>query len=189
MVLQSIKKGLVSPYVCKNILNTDVNTTTGNIITNLLRMLFLDTANASISPVSNNQLAGYTYIDVGFGDTPVTENDLTLADGNMDVITGYSASVTHPLEGKKYLTIVGQSNNTKATGETIDKTIVYRNDTQNDVTVKEIGAYFVYSNLNNASMWVNTMPFILGFRKVLESPITFHPGDVYAITYRIAVEI
>ena len=25
--------------------------------------------------------------------------------------------------------------------------------------------------------------------KVLETPITFHPGDVYAITYRIALDI
>ncbi|MBR3646055.1 MAG: hypothetical protein IKN54_06515 [Lachnospiraceae bacterium] len=189
MVLQSIKKGLVAPYICKNILGTNVNMTTGNLITNVLRMLFYDSASASVSPVSNNQLSSAVYIDVGFGDAPVTENDLTLADGNMDVITGYSASVTHPLEGKKYLTIIGQSNNTLGTGEVKSKTIVYRNDTQNDVTVKEIGMYILYNNLNNASLWVNTMPFILGFRKVLENPITFHPGDVYAITYRIAVDI
>lgn len=190
MVLQTLKTGMIAPYTAKNVLGNDINLTSGNIVNNLYQYIFYANYGASVNPASNNQLSLGTYIDVGFGDTPVTSDDLQLADGNMDVITGYSgASVPHPIEGKKYLSIVGQSNNTKSAKESCNKTIVYKNITENTVTVKEIGLYIALNNLNQASAWASSMPLFLVFRKVLDTPIVFAPNDVYAITYRIALDI
>ncbi len=153
--------------------------------------LFKDNVSASNSPVSSNQLSAAIWMDVGFGDTAASADDIKLADGNMDIVSASGSSpYNHPLEGKKYLTIVGISNNSKVTNEIKNVTVVYRNDTQNTVTIKEVGMYINPINIGS-SYWgnYNQNYILLAMRKVLTTPIAMAPGDVYALTYRVSLNI
>ena len=146
---------------------------------------------------SSGAFSSQTFMDVGFGDTAVTADDEKLVDGNMTLETTYSGASSwaykKPLDGKEYLAIIAQSNNTKSAKEIVNKTVVYRNDSENTVTVKEIGMYWNVSNMNytQSTAWngINACPIMLAFRKVLTTPIVMAPGDVYAVTYRISLNM
>lgn len=185
MITQGIKNGICHPYTVKNIIDGQFNNAGSSTF---FTHLFYQNFGASLSPVSGVSLNANIWFDVGFGDTPATENDLTLADGNMDIVSTASGTYNHPLVGKKYLTIVSNTYNTKSAGEIKNQTITYRNDTENTVIVKEIGIYELYTNMSTSS-WnsLNENKIVLLTRKVLSNPITFAPGDQYAITYRLKI--
>lgn len=146
---------------------------------------------------TSGTFATQSFMDVGFGDTPVSADDIKLADGNMTLENKYSGASSweykKPLDGKEYLTIVSQAGNTKVDGEIINKTVVYRNDTENTVTIKEVGIYWVINSMayTTATYWnsLSGCPIALAFRKVLTTPIVMAPGDVYAVTYRVSLNI
>lgn len=195
MFLNAFKGMFRQPFVKKNVLGADY---TGSADAAYTRFFLSNSTNALTNyTITSSSFYTQTLLDVGFDDTPVTENDYKLSDGNMTILNGYSGASSwaykQPLTGKEYLTVIGQSSNTRADNETINKTVIYRNDTDHDAIVKEIGLYEFVNDMpySNSSYWTNanSNTLILAFRKVLENPITFHPGDVYAITYRIALDI
>ena len=195
MFLNAIKGMFRQPFVKKNVLGANY---TGIADAAYTRFFSSNSTNAYTNYTqTTSSFYVQTLLDVGFDDTPVTEEDYKLSDGNMTVLNGYSGGSSweyrQPLTGKEYLTVIGQSNNTRANDETINKTVIYKNNTDHDAVVKEIGLYEFIQDMpySNSSYWTNANnnTLILAFRKVLENPITFHPGDVYAITYRIAVDI
>lgn len=202
MLMDGIKGLFRTPYKLKNVVGGEFNPITNSADANIFKKIFglmsPDNATAKLSVVSGYMSYG-VYMDVGFGDTAVTANDIKLSDGNMTIENAYSTAISQdwayriPLQGKEYLTVIGQSNNTKADGEVFNKTVVYRNDTEQNVTVKEIGLYYnVWSPATSTSsywQYADNIGIALAFRKVLSTPITFAPGDVYAITYRIALDI
>lgn len=195
MFLNAIKGLFRQPFVKKNVLGVNY---TGSSGTAYERFFYSNATNAYTNfTQTTSSFYVQTMLDVGFDDTPVTAEDYKLSDGNMTILNGYSGASSwaykQPLTGKEYLTIIGQSNNSRANNETINKTVVYQNNTDHDVVVKEIGLYEFIQDMpySNSTYWTNanSNSLILAFRKVLENPITFHPGDVYAITYRIALDI
>lgn len=108
------------------------------------------------------------YVDVGFGNTPATENDYKLANSNaVDTPTltfisnGYVATGTYP-----YIR---------------NLTTTYSNDTGNDVTITEIG-YVQKSTAANAS--ANNVLFV---REVLDTPILVPAGKTVAVTITMEV--
>ncbi len=103
---------------------------------------------------------GFT-IFLGTGDTEATVNDYCLADAIKLASTG--GSCTHLANG---LT-------------TVQRTFV--NNTENDVTIKEIGLYMFSPNSETGKEY----PIVLMGRKVLSSPITIPVGDTYVATYNI----
>ena len=147
------------------------------------------------SKSSSSSLYMSLYMDVGFGDTAVTAEDVKLADGNWNVETSSNQSWTYKnmLPGKKYLSIVGNTSNSKSANEIMNKTVVYRNDHTEAVIIKEIGVYGVINDMSysNASIWNTQDGSMLAclFRKVLSNAITLQPGDIYAVTYRISLSL
>ena len=194
MLMNAVKNMFKSPYNYNNVVGGQ-NTSYGSYY---FTKLFRDTPNAyKVLSGTTGSAASQTIIDVGFGDTAVTANDLKLADGNMTFKTENTSSSSWPykvqLQGEEYLTIVAQANNSKVDGEITDKTVVYRNDSESTVTIKEIGMYWIFNDMSyNTSTWWNTQngsAMSLAFRKVLTTPIVMAPGDVYAVTYRISLNI
>ncbi|MCR5475517.1 MAG: hypothetical protein K6F28_10000 [Lachnospiraceae bacterium] len=198
MLVNAIKGFFRQPYIFNNVVG---GASTQSLGSSSFERFFGRTAPNAFTNETKTTGTWYaeSFVDVGFGDTPVTADDIKLADGNVTLENAYTTAISQdwtyriPLQGKEYLTVIGQSNNSKSDNETINKTVVYRNDTDHNVTVKEIGFYQLVRDLavTTKSNWDNqdTLPFVLGFRKVLENPITFAPGDVYAITYRIALDV
>lgn len=105
---------------------------------------------------------GFT-IFLGTGDTEATVNDYCLANSIELASTG--GSCTHLENGVT----------------TVQRTFV--NNTENDVTIKEIGLYMFSPNSDSNSSY--QYPIILMGRKVLTSPITIPVGDTYTATYNI----
>lgn len=109
-----------------------------------------------------------SYVDVGFGNTPETENDYKLANSNaIDTPTltfisnGYVASSTYP-----YIR---------------NLTTTYANNTGNDVTITEVG--YVQKGTGASSGTSN----ILFTRTVLDTPITVPAGSTVAVTITMEV--
>lgn len=103
---------------------------------------------------------GFT-IFLGTGDTEATVNDYCLA--NSIELASLNGSCTHLANGVT----------------TVQRTFV--NNTENDVTIKEIGLYMFSPNSETNKEY----PIILMGRKVLASPITIPVGDTYTATYNI----
>lgn len=111
---------------------------------------------------------GGSYVDVGFGNTPATENDYKLANSNaVDTPTltfisnGYVAAGTYP-----YIR---------------NLTTTYSNDSANDVTITEIG-YAQKSTAVNASG-----SNVLLVREVLDTPILVPAGKTVSVTITMEV--
>lgn len=128
----------------------------------------------NITSYSNNVNSHYStapvgsYVDVGFGNTPVTESDYKLANSNaVDTPTltfisnGYVAQGTYP-----YIR---------------NLTTTYSNDTGNDVTITEIGYAQKYDSANSSANNV------LLVREVLDTPIVVPAGKTVSVT--ITMEI
>ena len=119
------------------------------------------------SPSSSNYFStSYinSFVDVGYGDTPETEDDYYLADGNK----------TNPL-----LTCVGSGKNSFGVGDFTNVYANFRNDGASPVVVKEVG---ILGNPTAASGDGNIVAF---FRKVLDNPITIQPGETYSFQYNV----
>lgn len=103
----------------------------------------------------------FWYVSVGKGDTEPTYDDYQLA----DLITDLT-----------YVSGSGQGSYNSRIIRSV--TAVFRNDTANPITVKEIGLGFQTNTGNNG---------FLAARSVLETPVTIGAGETYAFTYNIEV--
>ena len=101
---------------------------------------------------------GFTLF-VGTGDTTETAEDYKLASAVELAVT--AASCLHADNGKTFVTRT------------------FQNNTENAVTIKEVGLY-VFRCTGNVDNRV-----VMIARKVLEIPITLEVGDVYTFTYSI----
>lgn len=113
---------------------------------------------------TSNPWAG---IDVGFGDTPVSAEDYTLADSNFT---------------NRQLEVVACGRNTGALGDIMNLYVNFRNSGNSNVVVKEIG---VVGNATSSSTGARSGLF---WRKVLDTPVTIGPGEVYAFNYRVRIK-
>lgn len=105
------------------------------------------------------------YCDVGFDDTPESVNDYKLGDSN---------SYDTP-------TLTFVSGTTLNAEPAIRTTItIYKNETANDVVVKELG--MIVKTANNVSTPSKNVLFA---RKVLSSPITVPAGATMAFTFEL----
>lgn len=103
----------------------------------------------------------------GTGNTPVTSSDY---------------AITNPNAG---LTVVMRTNTFNENNKNPDPsqdyigifTVTYRNDTESDITVSEMG---LIGNFPNVSIW-----YVLAARELLETPITIAPGEAYTFTMYI----
>lgn len=114
----------------------------------------------------NNNSAGL-YIDVGFGDTAPQKTDYKLEDSNVldsNLLTWLISIYVN--DRLPYIRLISST---------------YRNDTANDVIVKEIGMI-----KKNGYSGVNTCNVLLT-RTVLQTPVTMHPGDT--VTFTVSLEI
>lgn len=118
-------------------------------------------ANAYIT----NATAGY-YVDVGFDDTTPTIDDYVLGDSNATAATRLLTYVSSTSAGGTYPYIRYV-------------TTVYRNDTENDVVVKEVGLVSKYSLANRADR-----NYLLT-HTVLDTPITIHAGETYSFVVNL----
>ena len=104
---------------------------------------------------------------MGFGDTPETPDDYQLADSNY---------------ANRKLTVVGIGKNTPALGDIFSVFANFSNDGAENVIVKEIG---IVGNPTDSSTTAN---LCLLYRKVLDSPITIAPGEIYNFSYRVRIK-
>lgn len=111
--------------------------------------------------------AGNSWIDVGYGDDAVTGSDYCLADSN------YS---------NRKLTAIAAGRNTPTLGDIFNGYMNFRNDTAENVIVKEIGI------CGNPTSGNNIVNMILYYRKVLDNPITIAPGEVYSFNYKVRIK-
>lgn len=119
-----------------------------------------------------------TFVDVGFGDTPETPDDYVLADGNSVPVknSGYVD------KSEYHLTQVGGGYNAHTGNrEFFSEYTNFRNDTNQNIIVKEVGVYGQFGSTN-----VNQAGLIM--RKVLDNPITIAPGESYSFTYRLRIK-
>lgn len=109
------------------------------------------------------------YIDVGFGNTPETSNDYRLADSNAIGDNAGKLTWISSVQSAVYPSL---------------RTVIssYRNNTNEDVTIREIG--IVQKNSSSNYMAKNS----LMTRKVLESPVVVHPGETVTFTEAIELE-
>lgn len=111
---------------------------------------------------------GYSYLEVGFGDTAVTSDDYNLADSN----------ATNPK-----LTCVASGKNNPNGADLINTFANFRNDGASNVVVKEIGVVGHIASSSSASV----SNVALMYRKVLDTPVTIAPGETYNFNYRIRI--
>ena len=104
----------------------------------------------------------YFILFVGTGDTPVTIDDYKLAAPISLQVNSHSC--LQPTAGK------------------IIVTRQFTNNTEEAVTIKEIGLYLGSTKRSYANEFV---PFIMLGRKVLDSPVTLQVGDSYSFDYNI----
>lgn len=106
-------------------------------------------------------------LDVGFGDTEVSESDYTLADGNYANRKLTSVVQTYSNSGRQLLSM----------------TATFKNDGDSPVTVKELGLYIANSGNQQGT------PTVYGLvaRSVLETPVTIGVGESYAFTYSVEI--
>lgn len=121
------------------------------------------------STVKDNNYAYSRYngmvLFVGTGDTPVTAEDYCLAEAKELSVTG--ASCVHSSNEKTAIT----------------RTFV--NETGEDVTIKEVGAYIFFTGYGNTGNGSYNYPVVMIGRKVLDEPVTMAVGDSYTFTYII----
>lgn len=120
------------------------------------------TANAYIT----NTTAGY-YVDVGFDDTEPDVSDYKLGDSNA-------------VDTQK-LTFVSSTSTGGVLPYIRYVTTVYRNDTADDVTVKEVGLVSKSTLANRADR-----NYLLT-HEILETPIVVHAGETYSFIVNLEI--
>ena len=140
--------------------------------------------NTSASPASANLssvLYGTDYeyksttkkwIDVGFGDTAESADDYKLDVPNV------TAQLV-PLASS--LTCVSQSSETKNSEDIFACSAVFKNETEEDLVVKEIGL----CSGNMQSSLSSFSDCVLLFRTVLSAPVTIAAGESYTFTLHV----
>lgn len=106
-------------------------------------------------------------LDVGFGDTEVSESDYVLADGNYDNRKLTCVVQTYSNIGRQLLAM----------------TATFKNEGSSPVTVKELGLYIA----NSGSQQGQSNVYGLVARSVLETPVTIGVGESYAFTYSVEI--
>lgn len=142
---------------------------------------FKTISNSSASPASANLssvLYGTDYeykstskkwLDVGFGDTEEDADDYRLELPNSIIqLTGN-------------LTCLSQSSETKESEDIFACSAIFKNETANDLTVKEIGL----CSGNMQSSLSSYLDCATLFRSVLAEPITIGAGDSYTFTLHV----
>ena len=117
-----------------------------------------------------NTIGGYGWIELGFGDTAEDYDNYNLADSNYSnaKLTGLTMSAVSK-GNKELFNVIGS----------------FRNNTANNVVVKEIG--WICSP-HNAGSGAALAYLGLLTRKVLDTPITMAPGDTYSFNYIIRLK-
>lgn len=136
---------------------------------------FDGTSSGAFSITANYGTAGWYgttsygwYCDVGFDDTAETSNDYKLGDSNAfetTKLTYMTGSVL--INAPAIRTVI----------------TVYKNETENDVIVKELGLIGKARNYSTSPA-IN----VLVARKVLDIPITVPAGATMAFTYEIDID-
>ena len=132
---------------------------------------------------------GFTMLDVGFGDTAESADDYKLENSNMQKVQRSTAPLYH-ISGKVYNGRNGETQNLlpdSDDGCMIRVEALYQNESPNtDVVVKEMGLIIVPSAVDNSGSFASgEASWFLIARKVLASPVTIHPGEIYKFTYKI----
>lgn len=114
---------------------------------------------------------GYSWVDVGFGDTAESPGQYELAAPNNSATPK--------------LTCIGGGQNNHS-GVLTNRTFFdiysnFRNDTSSNMIIKEVG---YYGNLYGE----NSTHKCLLCRKVLDTPITIAPGESYSFNYRLKIK-
>ena len=151
-------------------------TQNGYSIRNSVRSFFYDPNRSGVNLVDeqtsyvggivNNGVNTYNYpyfiLFVGTGDTPVTIDDYKLAAPISLQVNSHSC--LQPTAGR------------------IVVTRQFINNTEEAVTIKEIGLYLGSTKRQYTD---EAVPFIMLGRKVLDSPVTLQVGDSYSFDYNI----
>ena len=111
--------------------------------------------------------SGGPHVVIGAGDTPPTKDDYDLADASI-------------MASNKMKSLTQTATWTKEDGTVV--TVQWQNNSDSAITVKEIG--FAMKATNTA--YSKAANYIIA-RKVLDTPITIQPNEVYAFTYGIKI--
>lgn len=127
---------------------------------------FYQSNNGEYSPQNTNsftQIMSSLHVEAGTGTTPASSTDYAITNPNAG-LTAVSRSNTlgsNPNASQDYVGIF---------------TTTYRNDTNADITVNEVG---LVGNLQGVSVW-----YILAAREIID-PVTIAPGEAYTFTMYI----
>ena len=124
---------------------------------------FPDETRYSYYTISSSYSDQWT-MDVGFGDTPPTKDDIDLADSNY---------------ANRKLDISGLSKPTKTAIDVKCFSLIATNNGSENVTVKEVGLFYKTANNNTVGC------FGLVARIVLQTPVVIAPGEAYNFIYKI----
>lgn len=155
----------VNSYIPCVIYNFNYNATTASnnytqeLTTYSWKDVLSTSTSSTTSSTSSSRYNGFT-IFVGTGETTPTAEDYKLdTPVELDVL---DASCYHFENG---MTVVSRT---------------FQNNTESDVTIKEIGVYIFAHGGNTASH-----PCVMIARTVLDTPITIPVGDVHTFSYKI----
>ena len=153
--MQETGDGQTAVIVCKDIYGSNRNWYWGN--TSGAKLFYTNTVGIATSYADNVR---NWKVRIGTDDTPVTKEDYALgADLGASLRTGTT-----------WLVRVGNQVKNVCT--------TYLNSTDADIVVKEVGLSIgVYNSSNDRE--------VLYARKVLDTPVTMHPGEQYTFTYII----
>lgn len=107
-------------------------------------------------------------LDVGFGDTPPTLGDYTLADSNF---------------ANRKLTCMSMSGSNGTNSTMIQVMGAFKNEGDSAVTVKEIGLFYATKNYNQTV----DQGSILFARSVLDTPVVVGVGETYTFAYSVDI--
>ena len=156
----------------KMLKGTDYNTYSGgsgnNTKESIGRLLFND--NSTYGYFGGSY--GHACVEVGGGDTAPAMTDYNLVDSN------YWRSSSSPKLTKTAGDVIARGDD-----DLISMQTVFTNNTESNITVKEVGLYANMSTTNEAYM------FGLFARKVLDTPVTIAPGETYSFIYTIKMPL
>lgn len=108
------------------------------------------------------------HIVIGAGDTAPTWNDYDMADASI-------------MASDKMKSLNQTAVFDAGSGGTV--TVQWKNNSSSPITVKEVGLAFK----NGSAAYSKDTNYIVA-RKVLPTPVTIQPDEVYAFTYRVSVK-
>lgn len=111
--------------------------------------------------------SGGPHVVIGAGDTPPTKEDYDLADSSI-------------MASDKMRSLTQTASWTKEDGTVV--TVQWQNNSDSAITVREVG--FAMKSANTA--YSKSANYLLA-RKVLDTPVTIQPNEVYAFSYGIKI--